>query len=287
MIDFRGFSPCKKEEKNQDRACRVRQEDWWIGVVCDGTTQSMYSDQAAEIATCDPFALWTENGVSDIAVALNLRRAQLIASAKEEEPEPASFFRSAMIQFVRDARERSFQTTLVTARVTPIESGRFLVEAKAVGDSALLIFDGEGHLLGSNLPNTDGDSGFGHLSSITQVLPDHFTTDELVLRREVDSGTHVVLCSDGFYDAFGTPGELFDWLVVHEDDFRSQRDGPIEELHERLDRRIGDDDVSFLWLCAQAEPEKPAVDSVPEKGTEAWFYRIFSFLRRSHGEDAS
>jgi hypothetical protein len=307
-IEFRFLSPCVSEEKDQDRAKLVRQENGWVGVLCDGTTQSMHSADAAEIATLNPSALWTENGVADVVALLNQRRESLIAEAKDEEPYPASFLRSTMVKFMRDARERSFQTTLVTARVMPADDGRFVIEAKTVGDSALLIFDSGGQLLCSNPPIADRDAGFGHLSSITQVLPDHFTTDEITIRKDVDSGTHVVLCSDGFYDAFRTPGELFDWLLEHEDDFRTERAKEvIGELHGRLDRRIGDDDVSFLWLCARAAPEEEADDpalvltaSPPASArTESWLYRIFAaFLRRLralfsrstgrvHGDNAS
>ena len=306
-IEFCFLSPCVTEEKNQDRARFVRQDNGWIGVLCDGTTQSMNSADAAEIATRDPLALWTESGVSDIAALLNQRRECLIAEAKEEEQDSASFLRSTMVRFMRDARARSFQTTLVTARVMPADGGRFVVEAKTVGDSALLIFDGGGQLLRSKPPIADRDSGFGHLSSITQVLPDHFTTDEISVREDVDSGTHVVLCSDGFYDAFRTPGELFDWLLEHEGHFRTdQAKVVIGELHERLDKRVGDDDVSFIWLCARAAPDVEAVNpalivtaSTPASPrTESRLRRILAgFLsrlrefsgttRRGDGENAS
>jgi serine/threonine protein phosphatase PrpC len=289
-IEFCFLSPCVTEEKNQDRATLVRQDNGWIGVLCDGTTQSMHSADAAEIATLDPSALWTESGVSDVVALLNQRRESLITEAKDEEPDPASFLRSTMVRFMRDARERSFQTTLVTARVMPTDGGRFVVEAKTVGDSALLIFDGGGQLLRSNLPIADRDSGFGHMSSITQVLPDHFTADEITVREDVDSGTHVVLCSDGFYDSFRTPGELLDWLLEHEGHFRTdQAEAVIGELHERLDKRIGDDDVSFIWLSARAAPEEEAAypalivaaSSPVSARTEPWLRRIFAgFLRR-------
>ncbi len=307
-IEFCFLSPCVTEVKNQDQARLVRHGNGWIGVLCDGTTQSMHSADAAEIATRDPVALWTEGGFSDVVVSLYRRRESLIAEAKDEEPDPASFLQSAMAKFMRDARERSFQTTLVTARVMPADDGRFVVEAKTVGDSALLIFDGGGQLLRSNFPIADRDSGFGHLSSITQVLPDHFTTDEITLREEVDSGTHVVLCSDGFYEAFHTPGELVDWLLEHEGDFRTERGMPvIAELHERLDTRTGDDDVSFIWLCARAAPEEETVEPAlietaspaPSARAESRLYRILAALLRrlralfsrstprAHGENAS
>lgn len=265
-VEFRFVSKCLIEEKDQDRAELVQYDGGWIAVLCDGTTRSMHSADAATIATANPVALWTEDGVSKVVARLNQRRQELIGEAHEEESDPSSFFDSAMAKFAREARQTAFQTTFVTARVMPAD-GRFVVEAKAVGDSALLIFDGNGELLRANPPIADRDSGFGHESSITEVLPDHFVSDDAIFRTDVYSGSHVVLCSDGFYEAFDTPGQLFQWLLDHEDALRAdEKPAAIEELHVQLDRRSGDDDISFIWLCPRTPPKAEAVATTPIEG---------------------
>lgn len=259
-------SPCEIEVKDQDRAVLIPHEKGWIGVLCDGTTQSMHSVDAAELVTSDPAALWTENGVAKVVTRLNEARCRVIAEATDEEPEPDSFISRAMAKFMREAREHSFQTTFVTARVMAADTG-FVVDAKSVGDTALLIFDSDGERLISNLNIPDRDSGFGHTSSITEVLPDHFSYDDITLHEEVSAGTHIVLCSDGFYEAFSTPRELLRWLIDHEDELRddSRKLAAVKELHARLDRRTGDDDLSLIWLCPRAMPD---AETLPAEKTE-------------------
>lgn len=284
-IELRFVSSCVAESKDQDRAELVRDGDGWIAVLCDGTSQSMRSAEAAAIVTADPLALWSERGIAGVTARLREERTLLIDGAKGEEPDPTSFLSRAFSQILRDARERAFQTTLVTVRVTPAESGRLLVEAKCIGDSALLIFDRERRFVRSNLAIADAQSGFGHASPITEVLPDHFRSDELTLRQEVDAGAHIVLCSDGFYDAFATPGELLEWLLEHVDELRDERgQALVDALHQRLEARAGDDDLSFIWLSPSAraapELEAPPAAVMPSALPKPWIRRLVRALVR-------
>jgi serine/threonine protein phosphatase PrpC len=271
------------ETKDQDRVALVPHGDGWVAALCDGTAQSMHSAAAATIATADPVSLWSEHGVSDVVAQLRERRATLIADAAEEEPDPTSFLKRAFAQILRDARQSAFQTTFVTVRVTSPSEHRILVEAKTVGDSAILVFDGEGRLQLSNLPIQDSESGFGHTSPITEVLPDHFRSDDVTLSEELDPDVHIVLCSDGFYDAFATPRELFQWLITHKDDFNSEQGQKlVDALHERLDAGTGDDDLSFIWLCPRTAPESEVAPAAVVKPASpvTWIHCAFQAFRR-------
>jgi serine/threonine protein phosphatase PrpC len=67
----------------------------------------------------------------------------------------------------------------------------------------------------------------------------------------------VLLCSDGFYDAFKNLGEMFDWLRHHQaelSDAETDKELLLEEIHTRLKQTKGDDDVSFIWLSPNQVP---------------------------------
>ena len=92
---------------------------------------------------------------------------------------------------------------------------------------------------------------FGAKSNLTAVLPEHVLRGRWVHRTEtVPADTRFILASDGFYGAFDSPGELWQWLVRNRSrlsDYGS-REQALEELHDRLRGRDGDDDISFIWV---------------------------------------
>ena len=98
---------------------------------------------------------------------------------------------------------------------------------------------------------------FNGKSAVTHVLPDHYFTGRWVHRREhLPRDGHFVLASDGFYGAFDQPLQLWQWLSQNRSrlvDPAQHRD-LMEELHNRLHNKTGDDDISFVWVF----PRKPA-----------------------------
>jgi serine/threonine protein phosphatase PrpC len=237
-------SKCSNDEKDQDRVEVKDAPSALFATVCDGATQSMRSAEAAEIISSNPAELWVDGVLTERVEVLRKRRDELLASEPSEPVDETSFLSRAFAQIVRDKQRHAFQTTLVSVRITPRATGRVLLEAKTCGDSALLVFDRRGRLVVSR-PLLDSESSpFGHSSPLTEVLPDHFRSEEPSHTEEIDDDAHIVLCSDGFYDAFPNPGALFRWLLQNGADPGLA----LEELHAQLDRRRGDDDISYVWL---------------------------------------
>lgn len=92
---------------------------------------------------------------------------------------------------------------------------------------------------------------FGGKSNLTAVLPEHVLRGRWVHRTEiVPMGTHFILASDGFYGAFDSPSEQWQWLVCNRKRLsdHGSREQALQELHARLRGRDGDDDISFIWM---------------------------------------
>jgi len=95
------------------------------------------------------------------------------------------------------------------------------------------------------------DIHFDAKGNVTAVLPDHFSTgnwDYVEDRFPID--THFLLCSDGFYRAFADPGAMWDWLTTNRSGLskKASRLHLLNDLHHRLHRTCGDDDISFIWI---------------------------------------
>jgi len=91
----------------------------------------------------------------------------------------------------------------------------------------------------------------GGVGSTTLVLPDHFYTGAYESYRDsFPRHTHFLLCSDGFYGAFSNWSELCQWLKENAAalDRKGVREVILKQLHERLNARKGDDDISFIWV---------------------------------------
>lgn len=250
-------SKCRFEEKDHDDIGLKNTGSTWYATVCDGATQSIRSAEAAKIISDDPPALWIDGTLSRRVELLHQRRKELLASTESEPVDETSYLSRTFAQILRDKRRHAFQTTFVSVRITPLAERRIQLDSKTCGDSALLVFDRRGHLILST-PELAGESSpFNHASPLTEVLPDHFR-DDGTLEKPFEHDVHVILCSDGFYDAFPNPGALFRWLLLNGatlcgDDAESA----FDELHARLDRDRGDDDMSFVWFCPRTlEPPR-------------------------------
>ena len=260
-LDYQAFKVRSKcnDEKDQDRVEVKDAPAALFATVCDGATQSMRSAEAAEIISNNPAELWVDGALTERVEVLRMRRDELLASEPSEPVDETSFLSRAFAQIVRDKQRHSFQTTLVSVRITPRATGHVLLEAKTCGDSALLVFDRRGRLVLSSPLLDDESSPFGHVSPLTEVLPDHFRGEAPSHTEEIDDDAHIVLCSDGFYDAFPNPGALFRWLLQN----GANPDPALGELHAQLDRHRGDDDISYVWLFPLAihtpAPEPPRV----------------------------
>lgn len=95
------------------------------------------------------------------------------------------------------------------------------------------------------------DVNFDMRGNITSVLPDHYYTgqwDYFEERFALD--THFLLCSDGFYHAFSNTAGMWEWLNSNEKNLtiRQKKKFLLNELHHKLDKKCGDDDVSFIWV---------------------------------------
>jgi len=112
-------------------------------------------------------------------------------------------------------------------------------------------------------PNCDQRTVSLHQKAdVTAVLPDHIYTGRWChFRESLPRNAHVVLATDGFYSAFGTPTELWQWLNHNTEALADDagRQTPMSQLHQRLASQSGDDDASFVWVRAtepSASPEK-------------------------------
>lgn len=93
--------------------------------------------------------------------------------------------------------------------------------------------------------------GIEHRGPATAVLPDHFRSGHVEsLEDQFPPGTHLVLCSDGFYSAFATASQMWAWLQDYSTVAKSssQQETMLADLHGRLHAKSGDDDMSVVWM---------------------------------------
>lgn len=92
----------------------------------------------------------------------------------------------------------------------------------------------------------------------TAALPDAYSANQYdVFHERFPDNTHFLLCSDGFYRAFVTPAEMWQWLMDHHHQLtiRKHKIRLIDDLHRRLDQGCGDDDISFVWVLPPHDQE--------------------------------
>jgi len=108
--------------------------------------------------------------------------------------------------------------------------------------------------------NTFDDHG-----SATMVLPDHFYSGGFdSFPDRFPAQTHFVLCSDGFYGSFPHARAMWQWLQRNAAGLRNpeQRTSIMEQLHQTLHRRGGDDDISFVWAFPTSAANKSVKDRI-------------------------
>jgi serine/threonine protein phosphatase PrpC len=264
------------DEKNQDRLALSEGGDGagaacQFAIVCDGTSTSPFSAEAAEHVSRQVDTLFEEGGLRRAVEALREMRLELVAKPVKLEEGYSELLRSMYEEIVREKYRSSYQTTFVAVRIARAEggsAGKVSVKALGCGDSALFIFREGGELLFNNVNLGDDLDGFKHGSPITAALPDSYDEEETrhaLVSDEYPEDVHLLLCSDGFYDGFTNFKEVREWLNEHRAELSEEGSGAgcLAELHRNLERKKGDDDISFIWLRPVAAP--PKVASVEEE----------------------
>jgi serine/threonine protein phosphatase PrpC len=297
------LSPGKEdeEEKNQDRLMLAEATDGrdvkcQYAIVCDGTSTSPYAAAAAEHVSGQVQALFQAGGVGRAAEALRGKRLALLEKPLNVGEGQSPLLRSMYEEIVKQKYQHSYQTTFVAVCLRRDEGGAAeTVSVKAVGcgDSALFIFREGGELLYNNMNVEDAHDDFRHGSPFTAVLPDSYDeeTGHLLFDfRQFPADAHLLLCSDGLYDGFANFQEIHDWLSEHRAELSDPAlRGPLlSELHDRLGRKKGDDDISFIWLHPAAPPpeapepeaERPSpAEDHGERGPGRFAKLLAAFLR--------
>jgi len=263
------------ELKDQDSAQAVLVENGkcvkrQMAIVCDGLTQSPNSAEAARYVSKNVQRLYDEEGICQIARELLDKREAFINTPINLDDIDSPVLRLMFEEIVRDKRACSYQTTFISARLERDElssPGNLQISIRGCGDSSAFIFTPDGELLYNNLGLSGKNEPITHISPITEALPDSCgegATGIPVHSEVYLDGVHVLLCSDGFYDSFATFADISAWLFENRAklEHRLARKEVMAELHARLCRHRGDDDISFVWLF-------PGIRKIPATDTEA------------------
>lgn len=278
---IRIVSPGKdeEEEKNQDRIMLMETTDskdvtYQFAIVCDGTTTSPYAAAAAEHVAGAVHSLFCEEGLRRTVEALKEMRLALLEKPLKIQEGQSELLRSMFEEIVRQKYQSAYQTTFVAVclkRAEDVSPGMISLKAINCGDSALFIFRDDGKLLYNNLKLEDELDRFKHGSPFTDVLPDSYREERdymLFDFEEYPEDVHLLLCSDGLYDGFTNFKEICDWLHEHQAKLKSAElhDECLSELHFNLNRKKGDDDISFIWLhpVRRAAAEVEEMEKVPD-----------------------
>jgi serine/threonine protein phosphatase PrpC/SAM-dependent methyltransferase len=245
-------SPGKDENeqvKNQDRIMLMEvgggnEPQSQLAIVCDGVTPSPFADVAAEYVSNNLLVLFQEGGLRRTADVLREMRLSLLEKSLTMEAGQS---------------RPGYQTTLVSVCIKRDKrnSPRMIsIKALGSGDCALFIFRENGDLLYSNVNLNSGEASFRSDSPCIAVLPDCYdeaTDNTLFDFVEYPENVQLLLCSDGLYNAFTNFKEIHDWLNEHRAELvdSTRHYTCLTELHDKLSRKNGDDDISFIWLQPQ------------------------------------
>jgi serine/threonine protein phosphatase PrpC len=258
------LSPGKDDDelKDQDRIMLVEtaacdQSVCQFAIVCDGTTTSPYAADAAKFVAENVKELFDPGGLQTVVDSLNGKRADLLAKPVKTQENHSASIRSLWEEIIRKKYQSSYQTTFVAVcrkRNGDLPDGEIAVKALACGDSGIFIFRENGELVNNNLDLQDEVDPFKHVSQLTAVVPDSYEDEIRHVLFEFtpypENDTHILICSDGFYDAFTNFKEIHDWLKLCETDLEDpvRQEQHLRRLHTGLNQRKGDDDISFIWL---------------------------------------
>lgn len=307
------LSPGKDDDemKDQDRielveSATCEQSECQFAIVCDGTTTSPYAADAAKLVAEQVMDLFEPGGLQRVVDSLKAKRADLLTKPLQIQEEQSASIRALWEEIIRKKYQSSFQTTFVAVcckRDGDLRDGEIAIKALGCGDSAILIFRENGELVNNNLGLQDEVDPFKHLSPFTAVLPDSYEDEINHVLFEFTTypeDTHILICSDGFYDGFTNFKEICDWLKLRETDLEdaTSREQHLQELHTGLNQKKGDDDISFIWLrpprkVTESEPadtvhdEPAAIVTTEEKRSErnrpSLFSRFYLVILRTFG----
>lgn len=98
---------------------------------------------------------------------------------------------------------------------------------------------------------TNTDIRFDGQGNTTFVLPDHYDSGNWEsFEDKFPRDTSFLLCSDGFYRAFLSPSDMWEWLKTNEKGLlnKAKRRKLLKDLHLKLNHTCGDDDISLIWI---------------------------------------
>lgn len=268
------------EEKNQDRVLVKPAAEGLYAIVCDGTSTSPFSVNAADYVSSQVRQLFQPDGLRQTVDCLKEMRADLLEKPLEIDDDHSAPLRKMFEEIVKQKYECAYQTTFVAVCLKRNEahaSRTISIKAMGCGDSALFIFLDSGKLLYNNANLNCEHDQFKHYSPFTAVLPDCYnekTDNELFDFGDWPEDAQLLLCSDGFYDCFSNFEEIHGWLNQHHEQLKDSqtRDECLYELHNRLNQSKGDDDISFIWLYPKPEEKKAKTRNV-EKEAETEIIR--------------
>lgn len=143
------------EKKDQDRA--VWSFAALTGCVCDGVTSSPYSREAAEMITKLASAILSGDIRTQLGMASNLlkiwREERLIAGIELPANTPEQM-RTMLHQAALENLKRSYQTTMVAARLIPGKNAVTVITVRC-GDSIFLAYGPDGRLLTASHPDVE------------------------------------------------------------------------------------------------------------------------------------
>lgn len=109
---------------------------------------------------------------------------------------------------------------------------------------------------------TAGDPFGGGGGAVTAVLPDDaYTCRWLHFRERFPHGSVFILASDGLTHGFADAAALWEWLAAHRTSLNdpAAQAAALDELHERLRTRQGDDDIAFVLVRPESAQSTGAV----------------------------
>ena len=286
----------------ESAACE--QSECQFAIVCDGTTTSPYSADAAKLVADQVTELFQPGGLHRVVDSLKAKRAELLAKPLQIQEDHSASIRALWEEVIRKKYQSSFQTTFVAVcckRDRDLPEGEIAIKALGCGDSAIFVFRENGELVNNNLGLQDEVDPFKHLSPFTAVLPDSYKDEISHVLFEFTTfpeDVHILICSDGFYDGFTNFKEICDWLRLRETDLEdaTRQEQHLLELHTGLNQKKGDDDISFIWLrpprkVTESDPANNEYNTAEERNGEpdrlSMFSRFYLTILRAFGLRAS